>query len=297
MNASLKDYAFLHFLVIILGFTAILGKLIEINPVALVFFRTAIASVFIAVLIKFKKHEFGVPKPLFIRLILVGLILAFHWVCFFGSARLSTVSISLITYSTTSFFTSFIEPLSTHKKISAREVILGSLAIVGILLIFNFESQYFLGIIVGLFGAFLVAIYSTSNAIMTHKLPSIIINFYQLSAACVGMLISFAVFYALNWVDLASSIPSKQGWFWLFVLSTFCTVFPYIAMVTLMKKFSAFTINLSLNMEPIYGVGLAILFFGQTEHMSNGFYFGSLLILFSVGLHSYWNRQKKSPSS
>lgn len=297
MNSTLRDYLFLHLLVIILGFTGILGKVIEINPVAIVLIRTAIASIVIAGILFIRRRSFKVSKPLLIRLVIAGLILAFHWVCFFGSARLATVSISLITYSTASFFTSIIEPLITKKKVSIREVILGSFAIIGILLIFNFETQYFTGIMVGLLGAFLVAIYSTSNAVMTHKLPSNLINFYQLSAACVGMILSFPIFWKFNWIAIDSSIPSSRDWFWLVVLATGFTVFPYIAMVTLMRKFSAFTINLSLNMEPIYGVALALCFFGETEYMSNGFYFGSILILSSVLLHAYWNRQKKAPKA
>lgn len=294
MNSTLKDYLFLHFLVVILGFTAILGRFIEINPVALVFFRTAIASSAIALILFIKKDSFRVPSGLLVKLCLAGVILAFHWVCFFGSARLATISVSLVTFSTTSFFTSIVEPLGTGKRISRREVILGGLAIFGIILIFNFESQYYLGILVGLLGALLVAIYSTSNVIMTHKLPSRLINFYQLLAASFCLLVCYPFFLAMDWIEIDSTFPTSAGWMWLFILGTICTVFPHIAIVTLLRRFSAFTINLSLNMEPIYGIGLALLFFGETEHMSVGFYFGSALILLSVGLHAYWDRQKKA---
>jgi drug/metabolite transporter (DMT)-like permease len=111
------------------------------------------------------------------------------------------------------------------------------------------------------------------------------------------MILSFPIFWKLDWLDISSSIPTQRDWFWLVALATVFTVFPYIAMVTLMRKFSAFTINLSLNMEPIYGVALALFFFGETEYMSNGFYFGSILILASVLLHAYWDRQKKAPKA
>jgi drug/metabolite transporter (DMT)-like permease len=295
MESTFKDYLFLHLLVLILGFTAILGRLVEVNPVVLVILRTLIATVVIAALMLLKKQSFTVSRLVFWRLFMVGSILALHWICFFGSARLATVSVSLVTFSTTSFFTSIIEPLSTRKKISGREVLLGSLAVVGIFLIFSFEAQYIEGIIVGLLGSFLVAIYSSSNAIMTHKLPSRLINFYQLLAACIFMTLGYPLFLMFGWLTIDSSIPTYMDWVWIFVLATICTVFPYIAIVTLMKRFSAFTVNLSLNMEPIYGIGIAILIFGKTEHMSTGFYAGAALILSSVILHAYWNKQKKAP--
>jgi drug/metabolite transporter (DMT)-like permease len=295
MEIRFKDYLLLHSIVVILGLTAILGKLINANPLILVLYRTAIATVIIFFLMIFQKNIFMITKGQLAKLIGVGLVLALHWLCFFGSARLATVSISLVAFSTTSFFTSLIEPFVNKKKVSLREVFLGIVVLLGILLIFKFESAYYQGIILGLMGAILSAIYSTANVILIREVSSRLINFYELLVAALAMLAIVLGAIYTQYLDLANLHLTFQDAIWVLVLASVCTVLPYIALVNLMKKFNAFTVTLSVNMEPIYGIALALLFFGETEKMTTGFYGGAALILSTVVLHAYWSRQKKAP--
>lgn len=290
----LKDYLQLHFIVLILGFTAILGRLVTVDVYTLVLLRTGLASSGMALILFLRKNSFKVASSDFRLLVMVGCVIAIHWLCFFGSARLATVSVSLIVFSTTSFFTSIIEPIYHKRKISYFEVLLGIMVIVGIACIFTFEPQYLLGIIVGLIGAFLAAVFTIMNTKFTQRLVGAVINFYELASAFVfiGVLMVFSSTFGL--FDIAFTIPSASDWLWILVLALGCTLYPYLKILDLLKRFSAFTINLSVNMEPIYGIVLALLIFGEKEKMSAGFYVGAVIILSTLVLHFWHTKHKKS---
>lgn len=275
----MRDYIKLHFLVFLFSFTGILGKLIEASTIAVVFYRTLVAAIVLGLILYFRKVNLRVNLRELALLVFVGLVLGLHWLCFFGSAKISTVAISLVTLSTTSFFTSVLEPILGEKKFNLTEITLGLLAVAGVAVMFSFEVQYLAGILVGLLSAFLCAIFSILNSKLTYRFDSQLISFYELSSAFLICLVVYLGFFTKQ--DLVMSL---KDWGWVLVLALVCTVIPHAQMIKIMKKISVFTVNLSLNLEPVYGVVLAFLIFGESERMSNQFYFGGLLVLLSVFL-------------
>jgi drug/metabolite transporter (DMT)-like permease len=284
----MKEYLKLHFLIILLSFTGILGKLIAANTLAVVFYRTLVASLAIFVILKFRKINLILNFKDFSFLMIVGIFLGLHWLCFFGSAKVSTVAISMITFSTTSFFTSILEPIFYRKKIILKELLLGVLVVIGVAIMFSFESKYFIGIILGLLSAFFCAIFSIFNSRLTYRFDSQLISFYELSAAFGVCLLVFLLFYAKSDLEM-----SKIDWLWVMILALVCTVIPHAQMIKIMKKLSVFTVNLSLNLEPVYSVILAYFIFGEREKMTNQFYMGGILVLLSVFLHPLINMKKQ----
>lgn len=293
----LKDYLQLHFIVLILGLTAILGRLISIDVYTLVLLRTGLACVGMACILYFRKQSFLVSLKNFWLLMLMGSVVAVHWLCFFGSARLATISVSLIVFSTTPFFTSIIEPLYYRRKMSLFEVFLGIMVVIGIACIFTFESEYVLGIVVGSFGSFLAAIFTIVNSKLTHRLKAEAINFYEMGAACGFVALLMAASAGAAWFDIPFTSPVGQDWLWILVLAFGCTLYPNLKVLDLLKRFSAFTVNLSINMEPVYGILLALLVFGEKEQMSVGFYVGATIIISTLAIHYIYGKHKKSPAA
>lgn len=299
MTATTTDYLKLHFVVVILGFTAILGRLTDVSALGVVFFRTLIAATGIGLYMLYTKKPWGVSRADFWRLAGTGGLMAAHWMCFFGSARVATVAVSLVCFSTTSFFTSLIEPYFQKKPISWFEVILGIFVVIGIAFVFTFESQYLTGIILGLVGAFLAAIFSVLNAQFTNQIEARTITFYEMLGAFLSSWLLIPLVFIFAKTQDFQLIPSPQDWKWLLLLGIICTVFPYIELLHLLKKMTAFTVNLSVNMEPIYGIVMAYFIFGESEKMTAGFYAGAVLILITVVAHPLvgrW-RRKKFPDS
>jgi drug/metabolite transporter (DMT)-like permease len=284
---NMKDYLKLHVLVLLLSFTGILGKLIDASTIAVVFYRTLVAALALFIILYLRKVNLKVSWRDLGFLFFVGVVLGLHWLCFFGSAKVSTVAISLVTFSTTSFFTSLLEPILAEKKINFKEILLGLLAVVGVGIMFSFEVQYLIGILLGLLGAFLCAVFTIFNSKLTYKFDSQLISFYELSAAFMVCLVVYLVFF-----DKKDLQMYGDDWLWLLVLSLVCTVIPHAQMIKIMKKISVFTVNLSLNLEPIYGVILAFFIFGESERMSAQFYLGGVLVLLSVFLQPLFLKRK-----
>ncbi len=287
-----KDYLKLHFIVIILGFTAILGRLTEVSSLGVVFYRTLLAASGMWIVAQFQRKSLKVSWKEAMPLLGVGAIMSFHWICFFGSARASTVAVSLVTFSTTSFFTSIIEPIVRKTKISWVEVFLGILVVLGMYFVFTFEGKYITGIIIGLVGALLATIFSVINAQFAQKYDAQIVTFYEMVGAfgATWIYIPLIIFALPN--EHFQLTPTHYDWLWVGILGLVCTVYPYIEMMHLLKKISAFTLNLSINMEPIYGIIMAYFIFGESEKMTSGFYIGGALILLSVVLHPFLKKKR-----
>ena len=226
----------------------------------------------------------------------MGAVLGVHWFCFFGSARLSTVSLSLVTMSTTAFFTSIIEPLSQNKAIQRKEVALGLMVVLGMSIIFQFEQEHALAIFIGLIGAILSSIYSVANVHLSKKHKPITINFFQLSGAFLISLLVITFQISSGSIEIQTLHISKIDLLYFIILGLFCTVLPYLELVRLLKSISAFSVNLVINMEPIYGIVLAWLVFGTEEKMTSGFYVGAALIILSLVLNHFWKPKKPSLS-
>jgi drug/metabolite transporter (DMT)-like permease len=298
IQRAFKDYLILHFIVLIWGFTAILGLLISLPSLELVFYRTLIASIGVAALIYFKKESLVVPFPQLVKILGVGVLISLHWISFFWSARLSTASVCLAGMATTSLWTAFIEPLVNRTRIKWYEVVLGIVVISGLLVIFQFESGYWLGLSVALVSAFLAALFSVLNGRLSQRHTPYQITFYEMLAASLFALLLLPFYTELMTEGNAIQwVWTGLDWLWLLILGVICTVYPFSVTVELMKRLPVFSINLTMNLEPVYGIVLAVLILGESEKMTTQFYFGTLIILISVLIYpvlNYWNKRRKA---
>lgn len=295
---SFKDYLLLHFIVMIWGFTAILGLLISLPSLELVFYRTLIATIGVLVVMLVRKKSISVPLPELLKIAGVGVLISLHWIFFFWSARVSTASVCLAGMATTSLWTAFVEPMVNRTKVKWYEVALGLLVISGLLVIFQFESGYWLGLAMALVSAFLGALFSVLNGRLTMRHTPYQITLFEMGAACLFALLFMPIYAKFltegnpiqwAWKDL--------DWLWLLLLGGVCTVYAFSVSVDLMKRLPVFSINLTINLEPVYGILLAVLIFGEKEKMTPQFYLGTLIILVSVLIYpvlNYWNKRRKS---
>ncbi|MDH5380046.1 MAG: EamA family transporter [Cyclobacteriaceae bacterium] len=293
-----KDLAKMHFLVIIWGFTAILGQLISIPPVEVVFYRTLLAATGLFIILIWKKESLSVKWNEVIKLMGIGALIAVHWIFFFAAARVSTVSVCLAGMATTSLFTSFTEPIIFKRRVYFHEVFLGLVIIAGLYVIFHFEFDHALGLIYALLSAFLAALFSVLNAKVSHRHSHIYITFYEMVGAFFSILL-FIPFYSIYFTDSGLQlVPENLDWLWLFLLAGVCTVYAYSQWVEIMKRLTAFATSLIINLEPVYGIVLALIIFGEKEKMDFGFYIGTAIILLSVFLYPVLNKihRRKQPT-
>lgn len=297
-QGTFRDYLMLHFIVMIWGVTAILGLLISLPALELVFYRTLIAAVGVAFVAFLRNKELKVSGPELLKILGVGVLISLHWIFFFWSARVSTASVCLAGMATTSLWTAFVDPLINRTKIKWYEVALGLMVISGLLVIFQFESGYWLGLSMALISALLSALFSVFNGRLTMRHNPYQITFYEMGAASLFALM-FMPIYAEFLNDGQPIQWAWQGndWFWMLILSGVCTVYAFSVSVELMKRLSVFTLNLTINLEPVYGIVLAVLIFGEKEKMTPQFYLGTLIILISVLIYpviNYWSKRRKS---
>lgn len=297
-QGTVRDYLLLHFIVMIWGVTAILGLLISLPSLELVFYRTLIAAVGVAMVAFLRKKDLRVSIPELLKILGVGVLISLHWIFFFWSARVSTASVCLAGMATTSLWTAFVEPLINRTKIKWYEVALGLMVISGLLVIFQFESGYWLGLSMALISALLSALFSVFNGRLTMRHSPYQITFYEMGAASLFALL-FLPIYAEFLTDGRPIQWAWKGndWFWMLILSGVCTVYAFSVSVELMKRLSVFTLNLTINLEPVYGIVLAVLVFGEKEKMTPQFYLGTLIILISVLIYpmiQYWAKRRKA---
>jgi drug/metabolite transporter (DMT)-like permease len=282
-----KNLLILHFTVFIWGFTGILGKLITISAVQLVWYRVLIASVSLFLYFNVNKTAFKVSRSTFLKLIFTGALVGGHWILFFLSIKLSTVSVSLVCLSSITLFTAIFEPLINKKRISRLEIIAGTLIIAGILIIFKFETQYTKGIIAGLTSAVFASLFSIINSrqIKHHEAP--VIAFYELSGAFIWTSIFLTVTNGFN----KSMILQHADIGYLLLLGTICTSLAYVAGVSVMRELSAFRVALITNLEPVYGIIMSFVFFGDMNKMTTGFWVGAVIILSTIFLFPIAQKQ------
>ncbi|UYZ61452.1 DMT family transporter [Hymenobacter weizhouensis] len=299
----LNDYLRLHFIVLLWGFTAILGKLISVPPVELVFWRTLLASAGLAGLLLMRRQPWRVPAGEALRLLGVGALVATHWITFFLAARLSSVSVCLAGMATLALWTSLLEPLLLWRRVRLYEVGLGLLTMVGLYLVSQAELDQLAGLLVAMLSAGLSALFSVLNVKLVKRHPPLRLTFYEMAGACLSIALFFPIYsrYFTGGAGLRLAL-SGYDWLWLLVLAGVCTVYAFSTSVELMKRISAFVVNLTINLEPVYGILLAVLMytlripgFGQ-ERLSTGFYLGTVVILLSVLIHpvlDQWNQRRQ----
>lgn len=272
----------LHIAVFLAGFTAILGKLITLNEGLLVWFRLLITVVTLGGILYFRKQLLRIPFKDVLKIFGVGVIVAIHWVTFYGSVKYANVSVALVCFSATGFFTAFFEPLILRRRISLIEVALGLIAIFGIYIIFDFHPQYKLGVIFGIISAVGSSLFPIYNKKLLLTYSPRILTFYELGGGLLALTV-LVPFYLMQF-PAAYYIPTATDWIWLLVLAWLCTVLSFDLQLNALKKISAFTANLTYNLEPVYGIILAFIFFKENENLHREFYIGVLLILLAVVL-------------
>lgn len=280
--ASSSDYLKLHFIVFLWGFSAILGKLVTIHTVEMVWYRSIFAAAGMGAVIYFSRGTFHVTKGDLIRLLAIGGIVSLHWLAFFGSARVSNVSVSLVGFATNSLWAALLEPWFNKTQIKKYELLLGLTVIMGLYIIFSFDFQYKLGLLLGIFAGFTSALFSVFNARMVKRNAARTITFYEMIGVILatGLLLPFAGFAG---ADLRLPLlPDGMDLLYIAVLAGVCSVYAYTVAVELMKRISVFMIQLTLNLEPVYGIVMAVIIFGQQEKMDLNFYVGTLVIMSAV---------------
>lgn len=275
-----KNLLILHFTVFIWGFTSILGALISVSAVQLVWFRVLIALVSLFFYFKFRRTDFKISRQNFLKLFFTGALVGGHWILFFASIKLSNVPVTLVCLSSMTLFTAVLEPIFNKKRISKLEIVAGLLIILGIYLIFKFETQYTKGIITGLLSALFASTFSIINSKQVKQIEPAVISFFELMGALFWCSLYLLFTGGFNKSMLLK--PSDIGY--LLILGTVCTSLAYVAGVSVMRELSAFRVALITNLEPVYGILLSFVFFGDMNKMTSGFWAGAAIILSTIFL-------------
>lgn len=270
----------LHIAVFLWGFTGVLGRLISLNEGWLVWWRMLITAIALWLYFFFSKQIQRISLRDFFKIASIGTILAMHWLLFYGSIKYSNVSIALTCLATTGLLSAIIEPLFFRKRIDVTEILLGTFALAGIVIIYFSNLQFSIGIYIGLLSSLATVIVSVLNKKIVSGYTPQVITLYQLTGGFLGLTLMMPLYNLL--LHSRIQIPQELDWLWLVILAVFCTVFTFILYISALKKLSAFTINLTLTLEPIYGIVLAFAVFSENKYLSDYFYIGFALILIAV---------------
>ena len=293
LNVKLRNQIHLHFLVFIAGFTAILGELINLKSVPLVWYRMTIAGILMFIFLRYKRINLSIPLNVKIRFFLAGVVIALHWITFFAAINTSNISITLAMFSTGAFFASLIEPLFYRRRIISYEIIFGLLVMVGVAMIMQIEGKYFYGIILGILSAFLSSLFAVINGKFVQNYNAVTISFYEF----ISGILFISIFLAFDH-EHGFSTPffniTFSDFIYLLILASVCTAYAFIASVYVMKHITPFSVVLTYNLEPVYGIIMAFIIFPEKERMPVIFYIGSSLIILTVLLNAIikYNKNK-----
>lgn len=283
MLSKYKYHIWLHITVLIFGLTGILGKLITVDSYLLVWYRLMIAVVALLGYFLITKFSLKITKKQLLKTLGVGLIIALHWVTFFEAIKQSNVSVALVCFSSSTLFTSLIEPLYFKRKIKPYELIFGVVIIIGLYFIFSFEFKYIVGMILSVISAALASWFTVLNGILIKETRAKTISFYELLGAL--MVLTIYLLYSTQ-ADFNEWQVSLADLKWLIILGTVCTAFAFILSVEVMKQISPYTVTISVNLEPIYSIVLALIIWPETETMSFGFYMGAIIVIATIFLNA-----------
>jgi drug/metabolite transporter (DMT)-like permease len=280
-----KAFIQLHIAVFLAGFTAVLGKLIQLNEGLLVWYRLLISIAVLGIIMYLKKEMKAYSLQNMLRMGAVGGMIAFHWVCFYGSVKYGNISVALVCLSGAGFFSSLLEPIILKRKIIIAELLLGLLAVLGIYIIFDFHPQFKIGIVYGILSAFGAALFPIFNKRLVKAFSPRTLTFYELTGGLLILTILLPIYFKFSAVTYYIPTLSDAGW--LLVLAVICTVLCFDLQLKALQKISAFTCNLMYNLEPLYGIILAFIFFGEGKMLHYGFYVGVALILIAILLQMF----------
>ena len=281
---NIKHYLHLHFLVFIAGFTAILGEVISLSSIALVWHRMLIAFVLTFLFLIYRKYNLRVTLRDFIKFSLAGIIIALHWITFFEAIEQSNISITLAMFSTGAFFASLFEPIFFKRKIRPVEIILGCIVICGVFIILRANINSFTGVLLGVVSALLASLFSVFNGKLVQDNNPFLISFYEFLSGVVFILVY--LIFSDNLSDLAITSFFSYDYFYVFILGSICTAYAFIASIHILKFLSPYTLVLTYNLEPVYGILLAIFIFPETEKMQFSFYIGTVIIISTIIINS-----------
>jgi drug/metabolite transporter (DMT)-like permease len=284
-------YFRMHLAILLWGFTGILGKAIEMSEGMIVWYRLIISAAgLLPFLWEFRRQ---LPSLKQIQKIsFVGVLVALHWVFFYGSIKASNVSIALSCFSSVSLFTALLDPLSRKQRPKSAEIILGVAVILGIYVIFSFQKVYLEGIILAIISAFLGAAFTVLNKKLIHELPAGIVTFFELFAGFILLTALLPFYFQISGTTF--QIPQTIDWIYLLLLGLICTSFAFTISLKALKQLDAFTLNLSVTLEPLYSIILAIILFNEAKTLNAGFFAGTFIILASVVFHTWYKWRLRS---
>jgi drug/metabolite transporter (DMT)-like permease len=270
----------MHLAVLLWGFTGVLGRAISLSAPVLVWYRMLFTAVFMAGILTYRKQWVPVTRKDMWRLATVGCLMGLHWVAFYGAIKYANASIALICLSTSSVFTSLLDPLVNKGKHVLAEFALGVLALAGVFIIYQFQQFYALGILFGVIAALLSAVFTVLNKRIAHSYPARTMVFYEMTTGWV--LITLLMPLQFMYDPKTVALPQEWDWLWMVVLALCCTVWAQSLAINALKQLSSFTLALSVNLEPVYGIILAFIFYAENQQLHSGFFLGMGLIMLSV---------------
>lgn len=292
MSSSRKAYLELHSAVFLFGFTGILGRLIELDAPVLVWHRMWLTAIFMFILVKVTKRWHAVKPQDLMRVFVISSFIAIHWVLFYASIKLAGVSLAMVCLSSISLFTAFLEPLVLRTRFSPIQFVFALLAIVGVYIMANEQQEQLTGILVGLASSFFSALFTVFNKRILPKFKPRMLSFLEISLGFIVLSILLPVFGLF--FPFEFSAPTTYDWGYLLLLSLFCTVLAFNLSLNALNSLSAYTVNLAINLEPVYGIVLAFVIFKEHELLGTGFYIGTLFILLAVLGDTLWKRYQRS---
>lgn len=290
----------IHLAVVLWGFTGVLGRAIRLDYPVLVWYRMLLTALFVAIIIFYRKEWIKIPRRDLGHLALIGALMGLHWLAFYGSIQFANASIALICLSTASIFTSLLDPFVNKGKHDLSELLMATLALAGVFLIYRFQQTFSIGIIYGIISAILSSIFTMLNKRMASSYPARTMVFYEMSTGFLFITLLLPFYIAaypgtklfpdqVNIFGLFTgehSLAEPNDWIWLIVLALCCTVWAQSLALNALKHITSFTATLSVNLEPIYGMALAFIFFHENEQLNSGFFGGMAVICLSVVLQT-----------
>lgn len=278
----------MHLAVLLWGFTGVLGRAISLDAPLLVWYRMLLTFLFMSIILTWRKQWIPIQRRDFLQLVAVGCLMGVHWVAFYGSIKLANASIALVCLSTASVFTALLDPFINKSKRDNVEIILGLLALTGVYCIYRFQQFFGMGILLGVIAALLSAVFTVLNKRIANKYPARTMVFYEMGTGWVFISLllplQFYFFPGTSFLPRIGVQWYNNDWLWLIVLSLCCTVWAQSLALNALKQLSSFTVTLSVNLEPVYGILLAIFFYKENQDLNAGFYIGMGLICLSVAL-------------
>lgn len=298
MKATTRDYIKLHFIVFLWGFTAILGKFVTLPAMEMVLLRTLLAAFGMVVVMGIFGHSFRIERDDLIKVLLTGGVVAFHWLTFFGSARVANVSVSLIGLATGALWAAFIEPFANKVKVNPLEVLLGLIVIAGLAFILTFNIQYKLGLLLAILSGFGTAAFAVINSKLIKRVSAHAITLYEMVGASITITLMLPFYRSYFTPDHQLHFNATLlDWVCIATLGWVCVVYTFTESVNLMKRISVFFIQLTLNLEPLYGMVMAVIFFKEHHQMNLNFYIGSVIILSAVIIYPFIKKKMYKAAS